>query len=457
VTARSAPANSLSISTATNRITSEGFTYDASGNITNDGQYSYTYDAENRAVTGAAATYSYDGAGLRVKKVAGATTTRYIFSGTKVVAEYEGASPNPSSPTREYIYSGSALLVTIEGETTTYHHQDHLSARVNTDASGAVVGEQGHYPFGEFWYSSSTTTKWRFTSYERDAESANDYAIFRYHSNRLGRFLTPDPLAGSIASPQSLNRYPCAVNDPVNLVDPLGLSHLYCYIDVALVGSLSARITREGGIEGAVDYYRILIECFAARHIGTIPEGIDRPGPEGPDAGEGEPEPDDNQTRPCIPKEQLSVAQRVALWASRLAASIRGGIQGFGVGGGATLPLKFEPNQGGPPIGPSGGFSSLLVSTPSGQSFVATSTSVGVGWGAGGVAGVQYLSSASDSASVLTESTSSVGGSNAAVFGGGIEATMNYVLVTVGAGGGARGFVATPPSGGYTLTPICPE
>jgi hypothetical protein len=35
------------------------------------------------------------------------------------VAEYEGASPNPSTPAREYIYSGAALLVTVEGSNTT--------------------------------------------------------------------------------------------------------------------------------------------------------------------------------------------------------------------------------------------------------------------------------------------------------------------------------------------------
>ena len=93
LTAGSAPMNSLSVNANNNRITNAGFAYDASGNTTNDGQYTYTYDAENRAKTGAGATYSYDGAGLRVKKVAGATTTRYIFSGVKVVAEYvDGAA-----------------------------------------------------------------------------------------------------------------------------------------------------------------------------------------------------------------------------------------------------------------------------------------------------------------------------------------------------------------------------
>jgi RHS repeat-associated protein len=139
-----------------------------------------------------------------------------------VIAEYEnGAAPN--APTREYIYSGGALLAKIESGSTAYYHLDHLSDRLMTDSSGSVIGEQGHYPFGESWYENNTTTKWMFTSYERDAESGNDYATFRYNINRLGRFASPDLLAGSAANPQSLNRYAYVRDDPVNLVDPLGL------------------------------------------------------------------------------------------------------------------------------------------------------------------------------------------------------------------------------------------
>jgi RHS repeat-associated protein len=85
------------------------------------------------------------------------------------------------------------------------------------------VGQQGHYPFGESWYATSTTTKWQFTSYERDSESTLDYALLRYQCSRLGRFMTPDRVAGSNANPQSLNRYAYVGNNPVNFVDPLGL------------------------------------------------------------------------------------------------------------------------------------------------------------------------------------------------------------------------------------------
>jgi RHS repeat-associated protein len=199
--------------------------HDVSGNMTNDGlNNSMVYDAENRLVSinSGSATYSYDGKSLRVKKVASATTTVYIFSGTRVIAEYQNGAA-PGSPTREYIYSGGALLAKVESGAVQYYHPDQLSARLMTDSNGNVIGQEAHYPFGESWYQTNTTTKWLFTDYERDAESGNDYATFRYKTNRFGRFASPDPIAGSRSDPQSLNRYAYVLDDPVNLVDPLGL------------------------------------------------------------------------------------------------------------------------------------------------------------------------------------------------------------------------------------------
>jgi RHS repeat-associated protein len=159
---------------------------------------------------------------LRVKKVAGGTTTVYIFSGSKVIAEYDNGAA-PGSPSREYIYSGASLLAKIEGGASTYYHPDHLSNRVLTDSSGNLLGQRGNYPFGDTWYESGTTTKLKFTSYERDSESTNDYAMARSYINRFARFSSPDPLAGSLENPQSLNLYVYTENDPGNLADPSGL------------------------------------------------------------------------------------------------------------------------------------------------------------------------------------------------------------------------------------------
>jgi RHS repeat-associated protein len=218
-------------------------------------------NAENHLVTntqaGVVTNYAYDGNGLRVKKCAPncsspTSSTVYIFSGSKVIAEYDnGAAPN--SPSREYIYAGSQLLAKIEGSATKYYHQDHLSNRLITDSSGNVAEQKGHFPFGEDWYQGAD--KLKFTTYERDPESGNDYALARYHVNRLARFSSPDPVAGSLANPQSLNRYAYALSDPINLADPSGLVPPgLCAIDgncpFALWGGAAAAIRRYNALAG---------------------------------------------------------------------------------------------------------------------------------------------------------------------------------------------------------------
>ena len=150
------------------------------------------------------------------------SATVYIFSGSKVIAEYaSGAAPN--SPSSEYIYSAGQLVATLAGSATTYHHPDQLSTRISTDSNGNTARAFGHYPFGETWYETGTASKWKFTSYERDAESLNDYAFARTYVNRLARFSSTDPLTGSLDNPQATNRYAYAINDPINLNDSLGL------------------------------------------------------------------------------------------------------------------------------------------------------------------------------------------------------------------------------------------
>jgi RHS repeat-associated protein len=138
-----------------------------------------------------------------------------------VIAEYVNGA-GVTTPTREYLYLGGQLLAKIESSTTTYYHHDHLSARVMSDTGGGIANQSGHFPFGEDWYETSAN-KLKFTSYARDSESGNDYAMFRTHISRFGRFSSPDPIAGSISNPQSLNRYSYVQNQPVNATDPLGL------------------------------------------------------------------------------------------------------------------------------------------------------------------------------------------------------------------------------------------
>lgn len=213
----------FTIDANSNRITNTGFSYDAAGNLTADGTNTYAYDGANRLkqLNNGATAYTYFGPS-RIKKASGASSTVYIYSGNKPIVEYANGSIS-----KEYIYAGTKMIAEIAAGAVIYHHPDHLSNRADTNGSGSVTRRYGHAPFGENWYDSATpASKWKFTTYERDSESGLDYAQFRYYASTQGRFTTPDFFGGDISSPQSLNRYAYAVNNPVNFIDPRGLE---CY------------------------------------------------------------------------------------------------------------------------------------------------------------------------------------------------------------------------------------
>ena len=202
-----APTNRINTVTEGGAVAS--YSYDAAGNVTNDGRHTYQYDAENRIVSvdksGATilATYAYDGGNRRVKKATGGVTTYYIWEGAQAIAEYSTAGAS----------GGGGLK---------YYLSDRLSTRMITDGSGTVLGTQDHLPFGEDAGIVGQSEKHRFTTYERDGETDSDYAINRQYSQSTGRFLRPDPISGSVVDPPSLNRYAYVAGDPVNFVDPLG-------------------------------------------------------------------------------------------------------------------------------------------------------------------------------------------------------------------------------------------
>jgi RHS repeat-associated protein len=202
----------------------KNYVYDAAGNEINDGMHSYVYDAENRLVSvdGGAVTYSYDHQNRRMKKVSAIGKTLYIWEGLRVMAEYDGLS---GALLVKYVYAGSRMVAKQEGANTRYFLKDRLSVRVMLDGNGNVMGRQAHLPFGEEIAASGEAEKHRFTGYERDAETALDYAVNRYDNSVVGRFTSVDKKASSAKKelPQSWNRYTYTLNNPINLKDPSGL------------------------------------------------------------------------------------------------------------------------------------------------------------------------------------------------------------------------------------------
>ena len=96
---------------------------------------------------------------------------------------------------------------------------DHLgTSRIVTNASGSILDESDFYPFGgERVVTASSGNTYKFTGKERDIESNLDNFGARYNSSSIGRFMSPDPIAGTLANPQSLNKYIYVLNNPLAL------------------------------------------------------------------------------------------------------------------------------------------------------------------------------------------------------------------------------------------------
>lgn len=257
VTGGTGNASSLSFVTASNRIDVTlpplGFSYknasevDQAGNLTANGPgSSYTYNQENLLTLGTSTlgsgTYAYDAQGRRVRKTVGSTVTDYFYSGSEVIAEKTGVNWT------DYIFFGGMRIAKQTGTsalTATYLHTDRLgSTRRCSDSAGNQNGTCDYEPFGETPQpgvgggSCSLPTRFRFAGMEFDDETGLYHTWFRQYDPSQGRWMSVDPVAGDTEDPQSLERYIYVRNDPVNLVDPLGLDYMVCSLG-GLCGQLS--------------------------------------------------------------------------------------------------------------------------------------------------------------------------------------------------------------------------
>ncbi len=200
----------LSISSTSNRV--NGWTYDAAGNVTNDGTHTYQYDAENRLIKidgGSTAQYAYGPQGERVWKIAAGVTTYFYWGiGEKISGSW----------TRLYVQGLGGKLVEYSGGTTWFFATNHLgtiAARMNV--SGTLMETYRYLPYGERY--AGTQTPHQYTGKERDAESGLDYFGARYYASAHGRWMSVDPVQSRMFIPQSLNRYGYVLGNPARYVD----------------------------------------------------------------------------------------------------------------------------------------------------------------------------------------------------------------------------------------------
>ncbi len=221
------------------------FDYDENGNLTaeyEDGRlcHGYRYNAMNRLAeswngTGERSVYHYNGLGRRD----GQDHAEYTLDLTRPFHDLlEIRTPGGTQkfyrdhalsfmeedhkPERYYMNDelGSPVRVLYEtgrGEAFGYDEfGNDLSGLERQSVSSGYTPHGKGQPFG-------------YIGYLCDPVSNTLYAHARQYQPWSGRFIAQDKIPGSLAEPETLNRYAYCWNDPVNFVDPDGMKGYYFY------------------------------------------------------------------------------------------------------------------------------------------------------------------------------------------------------------------------------------
>lgn len=252
------------------------YTFDGNGNLTSKTEggvvWTYTYDVrdlltEVRRDGVIVEVYRYDYAGRRIRKAGPDGIVHYVWDGGRVLLETDGAG----NTLVKYEYGPSRLMAL---EPATQGRSFHLFDALGTPT--AMLGEDGSVQeriLYDAWgversRSGESANRFGLTGHELDAVTGLYYAKARFLDPQLGRFLTEDPVEGSLDSPPSLHRYGYAHQNPTTFWDPDGRA-----VQVTAIGP-SQQATKE--LDGQ-ELYQLLVDSGIDRREAesyVIQEGL---------------------------------------------------------------------------------------------------------------------------------------------------------------------------------------
>ncbi len=215
--------------------------------------YTASYNALNQISTstapGALRTNEWDAKDRLVAVVAGNQRTEFTYDGQSRLASLRLLTNGSQASLRRFVWCGNQICEERDGSGTVtkrffdqgakiesgpnagtyFYTRDHLgSIRELTDSSGAVRARYSYDPFGRRTrVTGDIEADFGFTGMFLSAESGQYLATFRVYDPELGRWLSRDPLRDA-EKKEGPNLYAYVGNNPVNMVDPLGLNRENC-------------------------------------------------------------------------------------------------------------------------------------------------------------------------------------------------------------------------------------
>lgn len=203
------------------------YTYDLDGNMTSKVKKvggettTYTYNSEDQLIgVNNNISYKYDALGRRIEKNVSSTITRYVYDGEDIIQELDGNNQVITT----YIHGPSIdEPILLEKNSQKYYYiSDGLGSNTAlVDQNGNIAQTYRYDSFGNIISSTGSLSQpYTYTGREYDTETGLYYYRARYYDAKIGRFLQEDPVWGQ-------NLYSYCGNDPINLLDPLGLYWQY--------------------------------------------------------------------------------------------------------------------------------------------------------------------------------------------------------------------------------------
>lgn len=249
------------------------FEYDANGNMTSRGGNSITWTSFNLprqvATGGNYARFTYGPARNRIRQdlKAGGVEKTIHYVGPHFEVEIQGGTRRYRS---NVFAHGRAVFSQVEssaGGIESYYvlhdHQGSVDRLLRAAGTGADMlahsfdawgkrrnGDWTADPAGSRYLDNHWTER-GYTGHEHLDNVQLVHMNGRLEDPQLGRMLSPDPVMGSLASPQALNPYGYVANSPLSYSDPSGffLSKLRKAFKRAIrhIGSTSRRVVRRWG------------------------------------------------------------------------------------------------------------------------------------------------------------------------------------------------------------------
>jgi RHS repeat-associated protein len=174
----------------------QALSYDANGNLTNDGTNTYTWDARNHlsAISGGvSASFVYDPSGRRMNKTIGGTMTQFLYDGLNPVQELDGASPPNVTANLLTGLGIDEYFTRTDSSGTANFLTDNLGSVIAlANSSSSIATSYTYEPFGNVTVNGSNGNPYQFTGRENDGTGLYFYRV-RYYSPTYQRFIAQDP------------------------------------------------------------------------------------------------------------------------------------------------------------------------------------------------------------------------------------------------------------------------